>query len=138
MRPADRRLLATGSESLNTVLTNGVQQREARLARGLLNLPNQAVVDQRSHAVQHIYVKILLGITNRLNALQSAPADKNGNPPKQFLLGRTEQVIAPIHRPSQRLLPHRQIFGTTSEKLQRTFQSRLHRRWRKQLDTRSG
>ena len=88
-----------------SVLTNGFQHYEPRLALPLLHLPHQALIHQRAHAVQQVQTKIAFRVAHRFHALQIAPAREHRKSPEQPLLWPAQQVVTPIHRRPKRLLP---------------------------------
>ena len=115
--------LAGGDQPVPRVLADRFQHHKARFAVGL-GLLHQALADQRFHGLEN--TQRGFDIADCVYRFQGAASDKHGEPPEQFLLVGGEQVMAPIDRPAQRLLPCRQVARPAHEKAQPMAELREH------------
>ena len=106
MPQPERVLLAGGGEPAGRVLLDRVQQPVAGLAAQLVVEGDQRLVDERGHQVEHGAGRDLLVRADLLGHLQ-VPAGEHRQPAQQDLLRLGQQLVAPVHRGAQRLLPRR-------------------------------
>src|SRR5260370_7762890 len=127
-------------ERLSPIFGDGLQHHETRLFCFLLGLPQQTFVDEGGHSIQHRDGR-RLGVhssTDRLDGLEGAATDKDGEPPEEPLLIGVEQLIAPLDGPAQRLLPRWCVAYTTRQHRQSPAQPSEQRWWRQQFDAGGG
>src|SRR5437870_9729582 len=86
-----RVLLSAGCQTFQPVLTDCVQQHKTRFSPWMLNLLNEAFVNERCHAFEDIKSEILFGVADRFDSFQSAAADENRQSSEQRLLGLAEK-----------------------------------------------
>ena len=110
MPPAEVVELAVRLEPFERVLPDRLEQAEARLAVGAVGLADEALVDERREALEHL-AQVRLVAADGVGDLQRAAAGEDSEPRQQSLLGRLEQVVAPVDRIAERALPRRQIVG---------------------------
>ena len=106
--PAQLVELAFGLEPLERVLPDRLEQAEARLAVGAVRLADEALVDERGETLEDL-PEVHLVAADGVGDLQRAAAREDAEPRQQRLLGRLEQVVAPVDRVAQRPLPRRQV-----------------------------
>src|SRR5260221_5910708 len=126
-------------ERLSPIFADGLQHYETRLFCFLLCLPQQTFVDEGGHSIQDRDGS-RLGVhssTDRLDGLEGAATDKDGEPPEEPLLIGVEQLIAPLDGPAQRLLPRWCVAYTTRQHRQALAQPSEKCWWRQQFDARS-
>jgi hypothetical protein len=108
--------LGTLYQSLDGVLANRLEQTKTRRACNLLT-DDQRLVHQPPEQVHDGVVGIDEGVlaADRLGCLQGPPARKDRQTSIHHLLGRRQEVVAPVERRSQgplasgsRAVPHRQ------------------------------
>ncbi len=136
MRAPRHRMLAARVELLQRVLAHGLEHREAQLVRRRVDLLDQALVDERRHPVEDRQAGVLAGIAHRLGGLEGAGAGEHREAAEQALLGVAQQLVAPVDRLAQRLLPHRQVGAAAGEQGQPPFEAAEHLRRREDADPR--
>src|SRR5262249_41025439 len=99
----DSRGLAARLQHLQGVLADRLQHPEARLGIRA-DLLQQALRDQRAHAVEYVDAERAVRVADVLGSLEGAAADEDRETPEQRLLLGVEQVVAPGDRASERLL----------------------------------
>lgn len=109
MAPSGGACLAVCFQLLQGVLTDGLQQPEARLPVGRISGAHQAAVYERSDAVQYLNVQVAVGIADLLGRLQREPTDERSKPSEKHLFGRPEKIVAPGDCVPECLLAGRQI-----------------------------
>jgi hypothetical protein len=82
----------------------------------------QAVGDQPGQGVQDRRVRVAVGVADGLGGRQRAAAGEHSQPGQQPLLGRIQQVVAPVQGGPQRLLAGRQVTGPPGQQLQAVLQ----------------
>src|SRR5262245_47117250 len=99
--PAQQLLVCTRlCESLRRVLSNRLQQPEARLGAILIER------DERlAHEVLQEIEHAMPGARHRLRCVEREAARKDREPLEQRLLLGREEIVAPVEGRSQRLLP---------------------------------
>ena len=115
-------------EACERVSPNRLEHREARLAVGLLLLAEQAVVDERRDSGESS-----LGAADRLCGLQRAAAREDGELREELTILRSEQVVAPVDRRAESLLPRRLVARAAREQLEAALQPGEQRLRREQL-----
>ena len=133
-----RRLLPAGRQTFQSVFADRIQHHEARFPFSALDALQQALVHQRSHAVQPIHLQIALGVAHGFHRLQSAAAHKNRKSAEEHLFAHTQQTIAPVDCAAQSLLPGGQVPRPAGQQLQAALQAGLHGGRREQLDAGRG
>ena len=109
MAVADQVSLAVGLEPFRGVLTDRVEEPEARLAvGGLLDL-DQALVDERHQAVEDVHADLGRRPADRFGRGEVAATGEDRQPIEQSLAAVVEQVVAPGDRAAQRLLTLGQV-----------------------------
>ncbi len=111
-------------QALRGVIADRLQHEEPRLAVIRLDLPHEALVHERSHAVEG--VEVAAG-GDRLRRLEREPAAEHREPAEEPLLGFVEQVVAPGDRAAERLLALREVARAAREQLERLPQARQDR-----------
>ena len=119
-----RRGLAVLEQPLPAVLAERLEHDEARLAVLGRPLHEQAVVHERGDAVQDVDAQVLAGIADGLRGLERAASGEHRQAAKELLLGRRQQVVAPLDRLAQRLLAFRQVARPAGQQLERPFDAR--------------
>ena len=108
-------------QALGRVLADRLQHRVTHQPRAR-HLPQQALVDQLRHAVEHRQADVHRGVAYHLDDLQAgAPGEhraRGEEPPGS--LG--QQRVAPGDRGAQRLLPVRQVAAAAGQQAQRMVQ----------------
>ena len=108
MAVSDRRLLTGRGQSLQGEFPHRLQHQVARFAAWTVLLPQQALLHQRRHAVQDVDRQVVPA-GDRLGRLQREATDKDGEPAKETLVLRGQQVVAPGDGVAHRLLPGGQV-----------------------------
>ena len=85
-------------QPLAAVLAERLEHDEARLAVVGHALHEQAVVDERGDAVEDVDAQVLAGVADGLGRLERAAAGEDRQAAKELLLGRCQQVVAPLDR----------------------------------------
>src|SRR5208282_3165909 len=111
MGSASRRFIVALREAFESVLPDGGEHKEARFLIDLLHLLRQALVHQRSHAVEYVQAQIGLDVAHGFHAFQRAATCKHGKPPKERLFSAVEEAVTPVHGVAKGLLPRWQIAG---------------------------
>ena len=101
---SDGHCIAALGETLEAVLANGFKHPETRLARDPVDLLHQALVDERKKRVRQFNLERAIRVADGARPLDRPAANENRQPPQQRLLGRIEQVIAPVDRAPKRAL----------------------------------
>src|SRR5919205_235220 len=102
--PQLRRVRATTlRQSRERVLPDGFQHVETHLPVPAVPAEEEAVIDQRGYAAQDI--DVLVPVNDRLRLLHGAPTREHGELREQLLLVGLQQLVAPIQRGAERLLP---------------------------------
>ena len=70
-------------------------------------------------AVEDVDAQVLAGVADGFRALERAAAGEDREAAKERLLGRRQQVVAPLDRPAQRLLAFRQVARAAGQQLER-------------------
>src|SRR4051812_49036404 len=96
-------LLAGRLKLLQTVLADGLQHAEARLAVRTFRLRKEALGGQRGYAVQDVEPEGSVRVADGLSGLQRAAAE-DGQPAEQHLLVRLQEIVAPGDGVPERLL----------------------------------
>ena len=105
--------LAALGEPLERVLANRLEHLEPRLALGALGLADEPVVDERGDAVQHLAeLEPERRSGDGLGGLERGPADEDAEAREERLALVVEQVVAPLDRVAERLLPAAAASGT--------------------------
>ena len=116
MRPFRQLVFAAGLQFFQAILANRFQHHESRFAF-CLHLVSKALVHNRRHAVQQIKIEITFCVAHCLRTFERATAHEYCQSPKKLLLARAQQVITPINRRAQSLLPLRQVSRTAGQQL---------------------
>ena len=112
------------AQPLPSVLAERLEHDEARVAVVGHALDEQAVVDERGDAVEDVDAEVLAGVADGLGRLERAAAGEDREAPEQRLLGRRQQVVAPVDRAAQRLLALRQVARAAGQQLEPPFDAR--------------
>ncbi len=99
------------------VLPDRVEQPVPGVAGRLAVQHDQRLVDERDEQVEHRVGRDGLIGADLLGHVQ-VPAGEHGQPAQQHLLGLIQQLVAPVHRGPQRLLPGRRRPVTRVEQLE--------------------
>ena len=89
-------------QPLERVLADRLQHPEARLAARHRLRPEQAVVEQRLDAGEHVELEVA---GNRLRGVEREAADEDGQAREERLLRRAQEVVAPGDGGAQRPVP---------------------------------
>src|SRR5205085_10632099 len=111
------------------VLANRREQPEPRLSVAAVPLADEALVDERRDRVERPADRLVVR-AHRVCDLERAAAAEDAEPREQPLLGRVEQVVAPLDRRSQRPLPLGEVAraaGEETEALAESGEDRLGR-----------
>src|SRR5215469_13052197 len=92
-------------QRLQSKLADRLQHHEPRLAILLLRLPQQVLVQEGGHRVQHCGLLLRHVLGHCLNCLKGAATYKDGESTEEALFVRGEQGITPLDRLAQGLLP---------------------------------
>ena len=113
--------LARGDQLLAAVLAERFEHHEAQLAflRGPLH--EQAVVHERRDAVQHVDAKVFERIADSLRGFERAASGEDRQTAEELLLGRRQQVVAPLDRLPKGLLALRQVPRPAGQELEGPF-----------------
>ena len=133
--PAQRPRARPAPRALERVLPDRLEQPEARLAVGAVRLPDEALVDERGEALEHL-AEVHLVAADGVGDLERAAAREDAEPREQGLLGRLEQVVAPVDRVAERALPRRQVVGAAGEQVEPLLEPAEDRLRREQLHAR--
>ena len=125
-------------ETLQAIFPDGLQHPEARLTRFRLNLPQQALVDERHERVEHVQAQLTVRVADGHCAFDRAATDEDREPPEESLLCRIEKVVAPVDRPAQRALSLRHVTSSAREKAQALLEARQDRLRREDLGPSGG
>ena len=104
MLVAHERSLGGVAELLPRVGTDGLQQRVASLAALFLDL-HQRLVNEARQQVEDLGDLQATAGANRLNPIERPAPGEDRNAPEERLLGRAEQVVAPVDRRLKGALP---------------------------------
>ena len=129
-----RRGLSMLEQPLPAVLPERLEHDEAQFAVLGHSLCEEAVVHERGDAVQDVDAQVLAGVADGLRRLERAPSGEDRQAAKELLLGRGQQVVAPLDRLAQRLLTFRQVACATSQQLERPFDAGQQFARRQDLD----
>ena len=77
--------LAACREALERVFANSLQHQQAWLAIGLRLLPQQALVHQGRHGLQHVDQEVCMSSADGFGCLERAASDKDREPSEQRL-----------------------------------------------------
>ena len=136
--PAVQLVRATAlREAFQCVFADGAEHQEAGLAIARRHLAQQALLDERTEAIEQVDVQ-LVPRAHLLDGVQSGAAQEDGEAPEErpFVIG--QQLVAPVDRSAQRLLPLRAIAAAAGEKIQPVAQARQHRLGSEDVDPRRG
>src|SRR5690242_10352375 len=116
---------AARGQALQSILPNGFQHHQARFAPLLLDLLQQAFVDERGDSIEDLCRTVIAfkSRTNGLCRLQSAASDEDREPPEETLLLGAQQIITPPNGVTQRLVPYWRISCPARQGLQEVLQS---------------
>src|SRR6266566_8965791 len=109
--------LLTRGESLQPVLADRLEHQQPWFLPLLLGLLHQVFVDERGDPVQHVCHSIADSTGYRSYRLQGTPTDEDREAPEEPLLLRTQQIITPLNRIAQRLLPRWHILCSARQHL---------------------
>ncbi len=129
--------LAGFLEALTSVVADRLEHPEAGFA-GRLVLPDQALVDERGEAVEHVDADLGGGPADRLRLVERHAAREYRRPVEEPARAGVEQVIAPRDRPAQRLLALGQAAARRGEQIQALAEASQDRVRREQLDAGRG
>ena len=124
---SDRLGVRALGQTLEAVLADRLQHLEARLAVERSNLPQEALVDERSQRVEHVDAQLAVRIADGDGAVDRAAADEDGEPAEERAFRRVEQVMAPGDRPAKRALSLGNVAGSARQ--ERAGSSRAGRGW---------
>ena len=99
---------ATRCEHLTRVFADRVEQPEAGLALDLI-APNEALIDERGDAVEHILAELIGGSAHRLGAIEIESAREDRQAIEQPPARAVEDVVAPGDGGPEGLLPLREV-----------------------------
>ena len=133
MRAFGCRFFAVHRQFFQGVLANSFQHREAGFSIRRRSLQHQAFIEHRSHTVEQVQIEIAPGVANRFDALQIAAANEDRETPEEFLLGGIQQLVAPIHGCTERLLALREVARPAGQQLQPAGEPGQQGSWRKNL-----
>ena len=123
--------LTAGLQLLKGVLPDRLQHREARLALGGLLRAEEALFDQRAHAIEDVGFRILgVGegrVVHSFPSTEGESADEDRQATEQSLLGLGQEVVAPGDRGAERLLTDGNVPGATGQKLEAMLQPSAQR-----------
>ena len=98
----------------------------------------ETLVGELIESLDNITADVFGWATDRLNMLQASAARKHREARQQAALPLVEQVVAPLNRSSQCLLPAGQVASPAAQRAQRFLQPDEQRLGRKELDPRGG
>ena len=133
-----RGLLAAGHQPLPRELTHRLEHQVARLIPAVRQQVDQALVDERRHAIQHIERTVAARVADLPRGVEREAAGEDGEAPEERLLVRGEQVVAPGDRVAHRLLPGRQVAVAARQERQAPLQPGQQCRRREDLDAGGG
>lgn len=107
VQPPELGFLAGGFELLRGVLADRLQHAVSRLARDLGVGQDQRLVDQVAEHPQDVLGPQSAARADLLGHVERPPAGEDRQPPQQDPLGLVEQLVAPVDRRPERLLPGR-------------------------------
>src|SRR2546427_8068325 len=122
MAPLDLGGLAGPHELFPGELVNRVELAKARFAIDLLD-PNEALVDQRHEPIDDIAANVRCGPADDLGDLEIAATDEDGQSGEQPALAFVEEIVAPGDRPTESLLPLRQVARPSRQHAELVFES---------------
>ena len=115
---------ASSSEA-NSRIVSSIQYRGSSPSAG--RLPDEALGDEREKVVE-------VGVAHLLDRRERAPADEDGEPAEQLLLGRLEEPVAPGDGRAERPLPLLDV-ARAFEDVEPGRESLEQRGWRERLRT---
>ena len=127
-RSSERGGLARLVEPLARVQANGLEQPVAALAGGALVGGHQRLLDETSRARRRCPDVELAAGAHALDRLELEAASEGREPTKQRPLVRLEQVVAPLQRRLERLLPCRRRVAAGAEHAEAVVESLRDRR----------
>ena len=120
-------------QALQRVLADRLQHREARLAVHLA-APDEALVDERRQAVEHVRRPARHG----LGAGEVEAPHEHGQALEQLAHGRVEELVAPHDRAAQRPLAQRDVGRASAGKVEPALEALVDRRRREEPEPRRG
>src|SRR5579862_6278034 len=97
-------ILPSLDEPVASVLPDGFQEPVPRLARDLA-VEDQAFVNQRSEHVEDLPLLDTIAGANGFRAIEPPASLEHGEPLEQLLFAVAQQVVRPVDKCSQSLLP---------------------------------
>ena len=102
--PSRARLARTLAQVIEGELPHRLEESVSRAAEGKLGL-DQALVDERGDAVEHLWRVTALLSTHGLGRRQVESVMKDRKPLEEALLAAAQEVVGPCDRRRQRLVP---------------------------------
>ena len=99
------------------VLADRLELTEPGLALDAVPLPDEALVDERRERLERFAERHPLA-GHRVRELERAPAGEDAEAGEERLLGRLEQVVAPLDRVPQRALALGQVAGAAGQQVE--------------------
>ena len=94
--------LARFGEPTARVLADRLEEDEAGLAVGIVDLAQQALVDERAEEIHHLAEpQPFRGAAHGLGRLERAAAAEDAEPGEQLLLTLVQELVAPVDRAAQ-------------------------------------
>ncbi len=118
---------------LDRELADRLEHHEPRLAVHTLDLPQEALLDQRGERIDDVAADILG--TDSLDGLEPRSPCEDGEPRKQRAIGLVQHVVAPCDRRAQGLLPLGKVARATGEQPEPVGQAAEHRLGCEDADT---
>src|SRR5207253_6544806 len=114
----DRRRFATLYQRVGGELGNRMQHQDAWRIE-IRKPAEETLVGELIESLDNITADIFGWATDRLNLLQARAAREHREAREQAAFPLVEQVVAPLNRPAQRLLPAGAIASTAAQRIQR-------------------
>ena len=137
MPVADRLRLAARLQALERELADGFEHPVAWLIVGCFD-PQQALVDERAQAIEHVLAQLLGRSSDHLRILEPAATDEHGEPLQESPARLVEQVVTPGDRAAERALSLRQVARAAGEQVELVPQPGEDGRGRQAADARRG
>src|SRR6266487_6029602 len=115
MRFASHLHLSTRCKHLETILSDSLQHRKARLLTIPLDGLQQALVNKGGHPFQQVSIGVANHDGHSLNRLKGAATNKDGELPEEALFLHRQKLIAPLDGVAQGLLSSRGVPRSTCQ-----------------------
>ena len=128
VRPRCRGALSEGVELFEGILPHCREHRKPQLAVLGVDLLNEAPVHERRHAFEYVHVQIAMRIADRFRTLDRTGTGEHREPAKEPPFGLAEQLVAPVDRLAEGLLPDGKVAPAAGQDVEAALEagSNLH------------